>query len=116
MRKFEQFFHRLAHLRSLVRGRNAQTAKRAIGDSTKNNRTLTVSQTIRFLDLLGQDEFATQLDLVRPIIEQEVAKVRSNRTDAIDLAEFVDTYRNVIMNNRNRTLRQKVGNTLAKVK
>lgn len=115
MRKFEQFFLELAQLRADVRGNQGVFAKRTIGDSVRNNRTLTVVQTIRYLDALGNDTLATQLDSIRPIIEQEVLKRRSNRTDAIDLSEFVNTYRNVIMNGRNKTLRRKVGVTLAKV-
>jgi hypothetical protein len=115
MRKFEQFFRELAQLRADVRGNQGRWAKQLIGDSVRNNRTLTVAQAIRYLDTLGQDTLATQLDSIRPIIEQEVFKSRSNRTDAVDLSEFVNTYRNVIMNGRNLTLRRKVGVTLAKV-
>jgi len=54
MRKFEQFFTNIATVRSVLRGKIAKQVKQAIGDSVNNNRTLTVSQTIRFLETNGQ--------------------------------------------------------------
>ena len=112
MRKFETFFKQIAELRSVARGNQTKQIKRLIGDSTSNNRTLTVVQTIRYLDVVGLDTLATQLDSVRPLIEQEVQKVRNNRTDAVDLSEFVNTYRSVVMNGKK--LRTKVGAALRK--
>ena len=110
MRKFETFFKAIAEVRSNARGEQTKQIKRLIGDSTRNNRTLTIVQTIRYLDVVGLEALATQLDSVRPLIEQEVLKARSSRTDAIDLSEFVNTYRNVVMNGKQ--LRTKVGAAL----
>lgn len=112
MRKFETFFKQIAELRSVARGTQSKQIKQLIGDSTVNNRTLTLGQAIRYLDIVGLDSLATQLDSVRPLIEREVIKRRTNRTDAVDLAEFVNTYRSVVMNGKK--LRVKVGAALRK--
>jgi hypothetical protein len=112
MRRFEKFFKQIAELRSVARGSKTKQIKKLIGDSTSNNRTLTVRQAIRYLDIVGLDSLATQIDSVRPLIEHEIVIARSNRTDAIDLSEFVNTYRNVVMNGKK--LRTKVGAALRK--
>lgn len=112
MRKFETFFKQVAELRAVARGTQSKQIKQLIGDSTTNNRTLTLGQAIRYLDIVGLDTLATQLDSVRPVLEREVLKRRNGRTDAIDLAEFVNTYRSVVMNGKK--LRTKVGAALRK--
>lgn len=115
MRKFQQFFNDLAQLRADVRGKSGRTVKKLIGDSTENNRTLTVKQAIRYVDgVVGDQTLARQLQAVNEILKPVIVEKR-RRTDAIDLSELVNNYRRAIMNNRNRTLRRKVGTTLAKV-
>ena len=115
MRKFQQFFNDLAQLRADVRGKSGRTVKKLIGDSTENNRTLTVKQAIRYIDgVVGDQTLARQLQAVNEILKPVIVEKR-RRTDAIDLSELVNNYRRAIMNNRNRTLRRKVGTTLAKV-
>lgn len=99
MRKFQQFFYNLADVRSTLRGSGTTVAKEIIGDSTNNNRTLTVVQTIRLLDATGEGRLAQQLESVREVLEPVVLKRRNNnRVDPIDISEFVSTYRELVMN------------------
>ncbi len=117
MRKFQRFFNNIANVRANLRGEATKVAKYSIGDSTNNNRTLTVKQTIRYLDEVGNDELATALDNVSRILENEVLaqrrEVGSRRTDAIDIGELVSVYRQEVMNKRR--LRREIGNTLRTV-
>lgn len=110
MRKFEQFFNNIATVRSVLRGNLAKQVKQTIGDSVNNNRTLTVSQTIRFLENNGQKALANQLRKVNTVIEPVIRSSGRQRTDAVDISEFVNTYRTVVMNSRE--LRRDVGNLL----
>lgn len=109
MRKFEQFFTNIATVRSVLRGTIAKQVKQAIGDSVNNNRTLTVSQTIRFLETNGQKALANQLRKVNTVLEPRIRNSRQ-RTDAVDISEFVSTYRQLVMNNKE--LRRDIGNVL----
>lgn len=109
MRKFEQFFTNIATVRSVLRGKIAKQVKQVIGDSVNNNRTLTVSQTIRFLETNGQKALANQLRKVNTVLEPRIRNSRQ-RTDAVDISEFVSTYRQLVMNNKE--LRRDIGNVL----
>ena len=109
MRKFEQFFTNIATVRSVLRGNIAKQVKQVIGDSTNNNRTLTVSQTVRFLETNGQKALANQLKRVNSVLEPHIRANRV-RTDAVDISEFVSTYRTLVMNRRE--LRTNVSNAL----
>lgn len=115
MRRFEVGFKILTEIRSLARGSENKRIKRLLGDSDRNNRTLTVNQTIRFLNLVGLTAAAETIKISNNLLENEILNRRSNRTDAIDLTELVNTYRIVVMNGRNNTYRRKIGNALAKV-
>lgn len=109
MRKFEQFFTNIATVRSVLRGKIAKQVKQSIGDSVNNNRTLTVSQTIRFLETNGQKALANQLRKVNTVLGPRIRNSRQ-RTDAVDISEFVSTYRQLVMNNKE--LRRDIGNVL----
>lgn len=115
MRNFQRVFHLLAGVRYLARGERAKTIKKSIGDSTKNNRTVTVSQAVRYLNGINETNLAKVLEKTTNILESEILKTRKNRTDAIDLAELVNTYRSVVMNKRKSKYRQKIGNSFLKV-
>jgi len=110
MRKFEKFFNNVATVRSILRGEIAKQVKVQLGDSANNNRTLTVNQTVRFLKDNGHISLANQIQKVREVIEPTIKTVRRankvNRTDAIDISEFVNVYRTYVMNNK--VLRPKV--------
>lgn len=115
MRKFESIFKLLVEVRSNSRGQNAKRIKRLIGDSTSNNRTLTVGQTVRYLSRVGLVNSAESVEVVTDILQNEILNRRANRTDAIDLSELVNTYRTIVMDNRNESYRRRIGNALAKV-
>lgn len=117
MAKYKLFFMFLTALRSLSRsGRSNTRFKKTIGDSTNNNRTLTVNQLIRVLakrDPFMSKEIEIVYGILRSRILQDRVKRGVNRTDAIDLSELTNTYRNVVMNKRQ--LRRQVGQALGRV-
>lgn len=67
--------------------------KESIGDSTNNNRALTVSQTIRFFRTIGQSTLAKDLttvytdDTIRTVLQQ-FRNRKNNRQDAFDINEL----------------------------
>lgn len=114
MRKFEQVFTALANTRSFLRGKEAtKFAKKLIGDSHKNNRTITVNQTVRLFRELRDPNFANTIKVVAEVLEDEILSRRKRRTDAIDLSELVNTYRIVLMNGKSDTYRRRVSRTLS---
>ncbi len=117
MRKFETFFNVLTTIRSLVRNKKDSSLKKKIGDSTKNNRTLTVNQTVRILNTLGNQHVARELAAVYGVLKKDIYNAREERgtvrTDAIDLTELTNTYRDVVMNGKK--YRNTIGHTLTKV-
>ena len=100
MRKFEETFKRLAVARSLLRGPETNVIKKSLGDSTKNNRTLTVSQVQRYLTFVGAYSTVRLIQASLTILTPYILKARKNRTDAIDFNELVTTYRIVVMNKK----------------
>jgi len=116
MRKFEVFFNKIATLRSDLRGENGMTAKVIIGASIDNHRTLSVNQTIQYLLAIRKVKLAKQLETIYPVLKPEIVSKRldlTKRSDAIDIAEFVDTYRHLVMNNK--LYRRTVATQLRKV-
>lgn len=116
MRKFQKFFLKVADLRSELKGNNLVHAKEMIGDSTNNKRTLTVNQLIRYLSLgevRGDKKLARQLKAVQDVLVKPIQVNRYNRTDAIDITEFVNAYRQLVMNQP--VLRRNVASRLSKV-
>jgi len=84
-------------LGSLVEDLNTSHVKSTIGDSINNNRVLTVSQVIRFLEsangLRGSKKLARNLSNVYEFLRQDIVETRINkRTDAIDINEFIVFY------------------------
>lgn len=117
MEKFRVFFAVLTAIRSGVRENRRLTVKAAIGDSVRNNRTLTVNQIIRLSNRSNDTRTAAELravyDLLKPYVLKERVKRGSVRTDAVDIAELTNTYRNLVMNKKR--LRREVGRALGKV-
>ena len=97
MRKFQSVFNLVAAIRGAARGDNTKVIKKAIGDSTRNNRTLTVNQVVRYLTLAGFDTDAQKISVVTEILKDQILSRRNNRTDSIDINELVTTYRTVVM-------------------
>lgn len=109
MRKFQAFFLRIANLRQeLVTV--TPMVKEAIGDSTNNNRTLTVNQVIRYLKVSpvkGNKKLVRQLASVYDILREDIIvdrKRSTRRSDAVDFNEFVTTYRAIVMDDRKKRL------------
>lgn len=113
MRRFEEFFTVLTAIRSLTRGKGNKIIKKVIGDSTNNKRTVTVLQTIRYMEATGDELLAKELKVVLGVLENKILSRRNRRTDAIDLTELTNTYREVVMNKAQ--LRREIGTALAKV-
>lgn len=83
-------------------GRN--TIKTAIGDSTFNNRTVTVNQVIRFLatrrslalkNLGIQLETVYNLEFIGDTLDSQ--RIFNSRTDAIDINEFLLAYNSSVV-------------------
>lgn len=117
MRKFEEFFRVLTAVRSLVRNGNGKTFKGIIGDSTVNNRTLTVNQVVRIFNKGRHKQTANEITAVYNLLKKDILSERKSRgvkrTDAIDIAELTETYRNLVMTKKR--YRQNIGQVLSKV-
>lgn len=114
MRKFQETFNAIAEVRSMLRGKTTKLVKRQLGDSTENNRTLTVSQVVRYLNKSGAKKLAKRVQVSAEVLK-DIILTRRSRTDAIDINELVTTYRNVVMNGRSSTYRKKIGLAISKV-
>lgn len=113
MRKFQRAFLAIAEVRAIVRGDQTRLIKKSLGDSTRNNRTLTVNQMIRFLLLNGNTKLARLLLDTSKVLEKDIITTRGKRTDAVDLGELVNVYRNVVMTGKNH--RKVMGKILTNV-
>lgn len=81
-----------------VNNLNTVAVKESLGDSTNNNRTLSVRQLIRFLSATrgrnaGRNRaLASDIETVYNRLRSEITYVRSltnSRTDAVDIQEFI---------------------------
>lgn len=104
MRKFERFFRQIADIRSDMRNQfQIDLVKVLAGNSISNKRTPSVNQTIKYLKYKRKKKLANQLEAVYSVLKPEIVSRRldlTRRTDAIDLTEFVNTYRHLVMNNK----------------
>lgn len=89
----------IVQLKRVVKELTPYSVKMYIGDSTFNNRTLTVNQVIRYLTIstrnrkfnaLGNN-LQTAYNSLLPLIN-EVRSITKSRTDAIDINEFINYY------------------------
>lgn len=76
---------------SIVENDGSDTIKRLIGDSRNNNRTLSVRQVIRYFNAVGEQNLAQSLSQAYTTLLRYIKHRRrnTNRTDAVDLSEFV---------------------------
>ena len=105
MPKYNLFFNLLS---GVVNTLHTKTVKSKLGDSINNNRALTVSQVIRFLESRRNSELknlSQSLDTVFELLKEDIIENRNNhRTDAIDINEFLNFYAAdvvILGNNRN---------------
>ena len=90
MNKTISFLNRLVTTLNTV---DTDTLKSSIGDSTNNNRTVTVNQAIRFFTRSGKRRLASNLRTVyssrqvRSLIR--AIRATSRRTDAVDINELL---------------------------
>lgn len=115
MKQFKQFFNEVNTLRTELSGINTILAKAVIGDSTNNHRTLTLNQTVRFLNTIGNTELATKITAIRHRLGDILSSYRvwNDRSDALDLTEFVNIYGRVVVDNG--MFRNEIGRILSKV-
>lgn len=72
--------------------------KEVIGDSTGNNRTPSVRQVVRYLNEIGEDELALQLEVVYNSVKATLQNNRDTfnfRTDAFDINELIFVVENI---------------------
>lgn len=113
MRNFEKFFVYLTSMNSLIKKYGKNTFKKTINHSINNNRVVTVGQLTKFLEKIGEDEGSKEIIVVTNILSKELDKRRNKRTDAYDVNELVNTYREVVMNDRK--YRNQIGRALGRV-
>jgi len=110
MRKFQKFFNDIAWYASYAKQPLMRDSiKRRLGHSTNNNRTLSVRQAMLDLKQANRYGIANDIQRVYDILKPKI-KAKRTRTDAIDLSEFVSTYRTIVMNKRK--LRRQIGSIL----
>jgi len=109
----------LVQLKRVVKELNRNSVKNILGDSMFNNRTLTVNQVIRYLtehvttqqlNVLGVNLSQAYRSL-RPLILQGRSVTR-NRTDAIDINEFIQYYTAFVVVQSNKIARRKFSRQL----
>ena len=111
MAKYKTFFNELI---SFLNCYDTEDIKTAIGDSTNNHRTATVSQVIRFLATRKSDDLrdlGNNLSLAYETLRDDLAITRedTNRSDAFDINEFVDTYNANVIVGKDTELRKSLG-------
>jgi hypothetical protein len=113
MSKVVKFYDKLSDVLQKV---STVDAKLIIGDSINNHRTLTVNQVIRYLEeggVRGGKKLANNLSLSYEILRPVILDYRNNnRTDAIDINEFFDSYAAFVLNG-DVTTKRSVGSQLS---
>lgn len=98
--KYVNFFNQL---NTVVNSLDTADVKLTIGDSINNNRSLTVNQVIRFLlssNVQQEIELGLSLQSVYGLIKSDLLNSRiNNRTDALDINEFINFYSTEIIGN-----------------
>lgn len=89
-------------LDTFIGGIDNITIKEAIGDSINNNRTVTVSQVIRYLTSRRNTDLkdlGLQLEVVYEELLEDLHEARIGllRTDAFDINEFINVYTDVVI-------------------
>lgn len=98
--KYVNFFNQL---NTVVNSLDTTDVKLTIGDSINNNRSLTVNQVIRFLlssNVQQEIELGLSLQSVYGLIKADLLSSRiNNRTDALDINEFINFYSTEVIGN-----------------
>lgn len=96
--KYKTFIQKLENVISLS---ERDEVKEVIGDSTNNNRTLSVTQVIRYLDQIGEFRLSEQLDNAYTVLYDQLWEDRAargvTRNDVFDINEFFATYNNFVI-------------------
>ncbi len=107
--KYYVFFE---SLKDILGGLDSTKVKKFIGDSTKNNKTLTVMQLVRYLTNSKKrnlNKLGLDLDTIYSDLKSTLYKYRNiNRTDALDINEFLRIFRFLLIDTDNSNLRRKV--------
>lgn len=108
MAKYKLFFNTLI---TVLNRYDTTDIKLAIGDSINNHRTVTVNQVIRFLGTrrnASLKALSADLQVAYNTIREDMLSTRSytNRTDALDINEFIDTYSVVVIGGADVGLRR----------
>ena len=89
MSKLNVFVNRLV---DIINEQDRNTVKSVIGDSTLNNRTLTVTQFVRYLNATGRYNTAFNVTKVYGVLNKRLVAQRDRRnfrTDAFDINELL---------------------------
>lgn len=101
--KYAQF---LTNLEDFLTRKNADDLRLSIGDSIYNNRVPTINQVIRFLTRKSASKqqrlLGKQLSAAYELLKQDIKVNRrvlrgAVRTDAFDINEFINTYKDVVI-------------------
>jgi len=96
-----------SQLNNIINSLDPVEVKLTIGDSINNNRTLTVNQLVRFLTDSKNRKFkklGNSLLAVKELIAADIINSRNNnRTDALDINEFLNFYGEVVISGGNYT-------------
>ena len=108
MTKYKVF---LSNLVNVLNRYDNTDIKVAIGDSTNNHRTVTVSQVIRFLNTrrnVTLKALGADLTAAYEILREDILATRAytSRTDALDINEFIDTYSVLVIGGSDTALRR----------
>lgn len=82
----------LAKVNEVLDTHTTNEVKEIIGDSTNNNRTLTVRQIIRFFEVNNNFRIANALELIYSKVKAELHEYRNDfnyRTDGFDVNELL---------------------------
>jgi hypothetical protein len=97
MTKYQQFTTDLMYLTNFALT-NGRFIKKTVGDSTNNNRTVSVNQVVRALNGTKSRKLGNirkNVQTVYPLVRGDIRSLRTlrgvNRTDAYDLVEFIET-------------------------
>ena len=105
-----EFYNNLLNVLSTT---TTSQVKFTIGDSTNNNRVPTASQIVRFLFKTGHFSLASELYRAVELLRREILAYRNNeRSDALDIYEFLDYYQDVLVLNGTPDIRRVVGRAL----
>lgn len=93
---------------NIVENDGVEEIKSYIGDSTSNNRSLSVRQLIRYFQATNDQITAQNLEIAYSVLRRTILRRRNARTDAVDLSEFFQA-----ATSANVKVRRKLGKLLS---